>query len=37
MTLGVELESGYEITAGLTPGEQVLANGALFVQFAEHQ
>jgi cobalt-zinc-cadmium efflux system membrane fusion protein len=37
VTLGVELDSGYEITAGLNPGEQVLANGALFVQFAEHQ
>ena len=37
VTLGVELDAGYEITAGLNPGEQVLANGALFVQFAEHQ
>lgn len=37
VTLGMELESGYEITAGLNPGERVLANGALFVQFAEHQ
>jgi cobalt-zinc-cadmium efflux system membrane fusion protein len=37
VTLGVELESGYEISAGLSVGDKVLANGALFVQFAEHQ
>ena len=37
VTLGVELDAGYEIATGLSPGEQVLANGALFVQFAEHQ
>ena len=37
VTLGAELESGYEITAGLKPGDRLLTNGALFVQFAEHQ
>ena len=37
VTLGTELESGFEITAGLTPGDKLLTNGALFVQFAEHQ
>ena len=37
VTLGAELESGYEITDGLAPGDQLLTNGALFVQFAEHQ
>ena len=37
VTLGVELESGFEITAGLAPGDKLLTNGALFVQFAEHQ
>ncbi len=37
VTLGLELESGYEITAGLATGDRLLTNGALFVQFAEHQ
>ncbi len=37
VTLGTELESGFEITAGLVPGDKLLTNGALFVQFAEHQ
>ena len=37
VTLGVELETGFEITAGLAPGDKLLTNGALFVQFAEHQ
>jgi membrane fusion protein, heavy metal efflux system len=37
VTLGVALETGYEIVAGVNAGESVLANGALFVQFAEHQ
>jgi membrane fusion protein, heavy metal efflux system len=37
VTLGLALESGYEITAGLAAGDKLLTNGALFVQFAEHQ
>ena len=37
VTLGAELETGFEITAGLAPGDKLLTNGALFVQFAEHQ
>jgi cobalt-zinc-cadmium efflux system membrane fusion protein len=37
ITLGAAVDGGYEITNGLKAGEQVLANGALFVQFAEHQ
>jgi membrane fusion protein, heavy metal efflux system len=37
VTLGAAVTGGYEITDGLKAGEQVLSNGALFVQFAEHQ
>ncbi len=37
VTLGAAVETGYEIVDGLKIGENVLANGALFVQFAEHQ
>lgn len=37
VTLGVAVDAGYEIIDGLKVGENVLANGALFVQFAEHQ
>ena len=37
ITLGVAVKGGYEITDGLKAGEQILSNGALFVQFAEHQ
>ncbi len=37
VTLGAAVETGYEIVDGLKTGEHVLANGALFVQFAEHQ
>ncbi len=37
VTLGVRVGETYEITTGLTAGDKVLANGALFVQFAENQ
>lgn len=37
VTLGARVKDRYEIAAGLTTGEQVLADGALFVQFAESQ
>ncbi len=37
ITLGAAVKDGYEIVDGLKAGEQVLTNGALFVQFAEHQ
>lgn len=37
ITLGSAVKGGYEITEGLKAGEQILSNGALFVQFAEHQ
>ena len=37
ITLGAAVDGGYEITDGLKVGDNVLANGALFVQFAEHQ
>lgn len=37
VTLGAPLENSYEITEGLKVGDKVLANGALFVQFAERQ
>lgn len=37
VTLGAELDTGYEIVGGLAPGDKLLTNGALFVQFAEHQ
>lgn len=37
VTLGAPLDSSFEITEGLKSGDKVLANGALFVQFAERQ
>jgi cobalt-zinc-cadmium efflux system membrane fusion protein len=37
VTLGTRVGNSYEITLGLKPGEQVVANGALFLQFAERQ
>ena len=37
ITLGAALDNGYEITEGLKAGDKVLANGALFVQFAQSQ
>ena len=37
VTLGAAVDAGYELVDGVKIGERVLANGALFVQFAEHQ
>lgn len=37
ITLGAAVDGGYEISDGLTKGDKVLTDGALFVQFAEHQ
>lgn len=37
VTLGAHVGNQYEITAGLTPGDRVVAEGALFLQFAESQ
>ena len=37
ITLGVHVGSNYEIASGVTPGEKVVAEGALFLQFAESQ
>lgn len=35
--LGTRVGDEYEITAGLKPGDQVVADGALFLEFAESQ
>lgn len=35
--LGARVGDRYEIASGLTPGEKVVGNGALFLQFAESQ
>jgi membrane fusion protein, heavy metal efflux system len=37
VTLGTHVGDTYEIVSGLTAGEQVVADGALFLQFAESQ
>ena len=37
ITYGYRVGDGYEVTSGLAAGDQVLANGALFIQFAESQ
>ncbi len=37
VTLGAHADLRYEITSGLSAGDQVVANGALFIQFAESQ
>lgn len=37
VTLGSHLDNQYEITSGLTNGDRVVADGALFLQFAESQ
>lgn len=37
ITLGTRVGDQYEVVAGLTPGEQVVSEGALFVQFAQSQ
>jgi cobalt-zinc-cadmium efflux system membrane fusion protein len=37
ITLGAHVGSNYEVASGLTVGEKVVAEGALFLQFAESQ
>src|SRR5512141_597476 len=37
VTLGAHVGDNYEVLSGLTPGEKVVTDGALFVQFAETQ
>jgi cobalt-zinc-cadmium efflux system membrane fusion protein len=37
VTLGSRVGDQYEVTAGLTSGEKVVSEGALFLQFAESQ
>ncbi len=37
VTLGYRMNDRYEILTGLTAGEKVVSDGALFVQFAENQ
>ncbi len=37
ITLGSRVDGSYEVTAGLAPGDKVVAEGALFIQFAETQ
>ncbi|MGH7616683.1 MAG: efflux RND transporter periplasmic adaptor subunit, partial [Gemmatimonadaceae bacterium] len=35
--LGTRVGDQYEVTSGLAAGDKVVANGALFLQFAEGQ
>jgi cobalt-zinc-cadmium efflux system membrane fusion protein len=37
ITYGYRVGDGYEVTSGLSAGEKVLTDGALFIQFAESQ
>jgi len=37
ITLGTRVGDKYEVTGGLAVGDQVVAEGALFLQFAETQ
>ncbi len=37
ITYGYRVGDGYQVTSGLAAGDKVLANGALFIQFAESQ
>ncbi|MGE5667779.1 MAG: efflux RND transporter periplasmic adaptor subunit [Betaproteobacteria bacterium] len=37
VTLGYRLEDQYEITEGLKPGDQVMTDGGVFVQFMQNQ
>jgi cobalt-zinc-cadmium efflux system membrane fusion protein len=37
VTLGYRVADRYEVLTGLTAGEKVVADGALFLQFAENQ
>jgi len=37
ITLGTRVGDTYEVSAGLAAGDQIVAEGALFLQFAETQ
>jgi cobalt-zinc-cadmium efflux system membrane fusion protein len=37
VTLGAHVGDKYEVVSGLTPGDRVVTDGALFLQFAESQ
>jgi cobalt-zinc-cadmium efflux system membrane fusion protein len=37
ITLGAHVGDGYQVQSGLNPGDKVVAEGALFLQFAESQ
>ncbi|HEY5219187.1 MAG TPA: efflux RND transporter periplasmic adaptor subunit [Gemmatimonadaceae bacterium] len=37
ITYGYRVDDGYEVTSGLAVGDKVVADGALFIQFAESQ
>jgi cobalt-zinc-cadmium efflux system membrane fusion protein len=37
ITIGSRVGDRYEVTAGLKPGERIISEGALFVQFAQNQ
>jgi len=37
VTLGAHVADSYEVLSGVAPGERVVTNGALFLQFAESQ
>ncbi|MDE3216939.1 MAG: efflux RND transporter periplasmic adaptor subunit [Gemmatimonadota bacterium] len=37
ITYGYRVGDGYQVTSGLAPGDKVVADGALFIQFAESQ
>jgi membrane fusion protein, heavy metal efflux system len=35
--IGSRVGDNYEVTAGLNPGDRIVAEGALFLEFAESQ
>ena len=37
VTVGLRVGDRYEITTGLTAGDKIVTDGALFLQFAESQ
>ena len=37
VTLGYRSGDQYDIPAGLSPGQQIVADGAIFVQFMQQQ
>ena len=37
VNVGYRVDERYEITSGLAKGDQVVGNGAVFIQFAESQ